>query len=357
MTRTSKRCGPNCTTSTWRCACVVTARSFRSWAPECAARRASWPASCRAVTRGQRRDHPLDRLEHHDLGAGSRRRRCPRRTSPARLLLARAANRSDRFMKALGRLFTAMITPFDESGAVNVAEAVRIAKFLVDRGNDGLIVSGTTGESPALENEEKLELFAGDQVGARANRGTVIAGTTGNNTHHAVELTKAAEKSRRRRRSSRSCRTTASRPRTVCCATSVPLPRQRRCRSSSTIFPGARTSTCCRRRCTNWRAAAIRTSYRHQRIERRRRSVHRARARPRARRFHRVLGRRLLLPAGVGVGRVRLRAASPGTSCSRELVAMANAFDGGDVEVAGRAHLLICRRSSAHSLRTRARSR
>ena len=96
-------------------------------------------------------------------------------------------------MKALGRLFTAMITPFDAKGAVNVSEAVRIAEFLIERGNDGLIVSGTTGESPALEPEEKLELF-GAIKSKLGKRGTVIAGTTGNNTHHAVELTKEAEK-------------------------------------------------------------------------------------------------------------------------------------------------------------------
>jgi 4-hydroxy-tetrahydrodipicolinate synthase len=96
-------------------------------------------------------------------------------------------------MKALGRLFTAMITPFDDKGAVNVSEAVRIAQFLVDRGNDGLIVSGTTGEAPALETEEKLALF-GAIKSALGKRGTVIAGTTGNNTHHSVELTKEATK-------------------------------------------------------------------------------------------------------------------------------------------------------------------
>jgi 4-hydroxy-tetrahydrodipicolinate synthase len=96
-------------------------------------------------------------------------------------------------MKALGRLFTAMITPFDEHDAVNVDEAVRLAEFLVARGNDGLIVSGTTGESPALETDEKLALFGAikDALGAGA---TVIAGTTGNNTRHSVELTKEAEK-------------------------------------------------------------------------------------------------------------------------------------------------------------------
>jgi 4-hydroxy-tetrahydrodipicolinate synthase len=96
-------------------------------------------------------------------------------------------------VKALGRLFTAMITPFDVKGAVDVDEAERIAQFLVDRGNDGLIVSGTTGESPALETEEKLALF-GAIKGALGASATVIAGTTGNNTHHSVELTKEAEK-------------------------------------------------------------------------------------------------------------------------------------------------------------------
>ena len=96
-------------------------------------------------------------------------------------------------MKALGRLFTAMITPFDAKGAVDVGEAVRIAEFLVDRGNDGLIVSGTTGEAPALETDEKLELF-GAIKSKLGKRGTVIAGTTGNNTHQSVELTKQAEK-------------------------------------------------------------------------------------------------------------------------------------------------------------------
>jgi 4-hydroxy-tetrahydrodipicolinate synthase len=94
-------------------------------------------------------------------------------------------------MKALGRLFTAMITPMDAAGAVNVAEAARLAQFLVDRGNDGVIVAGTTGESAALETDEKLALFTAIKQQLGTN-GTVIAGTTGNNTHHSVELTKAA---------------------------------------------------------------------------------------------------------------------------------------------------------------------
>ena len=96
-------------------------------------------------------------------------------------------------MKALGRIFTAMITPFDERGDVDVTEAVRIAKFLIERGNDGVVVAGTTGEVPALEIGEKLALF-GDIKAALGAGGTVIAGSTGNNTRQSVELTKEAEK-------------------------------------------------------------------------------------------------------------------------------------------------------------------
>ncbi|MEA2665077.1 MAG: 4-hydroxy-tetrahydrodipicolinate synthase [Candidatus Eremiobacteraeota bacterium] len=95
-------------------------------------------------------------------------------------------------MKSLGRLLTAMITPYDAQGAVDVAEAVRVAQFLCERGNDGVVVSGTTGESPALETDEKLALFRAIKA-ALGERGTVIAGTGGNNTHHSVELTKQAE--------------------------------------------------------------------------------------------------------------------------------------------------------------------
>jgi 4-hydroxy-tetrahydrodipicolinate synthase len=94
-------------------------------------------------------------------------------------------------VKELGRMLTAMITPYDASGAVDVNEACRVAEHLVDTGNDGVVVSGTTGESPALEDEEKIELFAAikRRLGAA---GTVIGGTGGNNTRHSVELTKRA---------------------------------------------------------------------------------------------------------------------------------------------------------------------
>ena len=96
-------------------------------------------------------------------------------------------------MTALGKMFTAMITPFDERGDVDVAEAVRVATYLIDRGNDGVVVAGTTGESAALDSDEKLALFGGIKA-ALGENGTVIAGTTGNNTRHSVELTKEAAK-------------------------------------------------------------------------------------------------------------------------------------------------------------------
>jgi 4-hydroxy-tetrahydrodipicolinate synthase len=94
-------------------------------------------------------------------------------------------------MKRLGRVLTAMITPFAADGSVDVAEACRLAEYLVANGSDGVVVSGTTGESPALETDEKLALFAAIKrhLGSTA---TVIAGTSGNNTRHSVELTKRA---------------------------------------------------------------------------------------------------------------------------------------------------------------------
>jgi 4-hydroxy-tetrahydrodipicolinate synthase len=95
-------------------------------------------------------------------------------------------------MKPLGRILTAMITPFDASGAVNVAEAVRVAEFLIERGNDGVVVAGSTGEGNALETDEKLALFAAIKQ-ALGSRGVVIAGTGGNNTRQSIELTKQAE--------------------------------------------------------------------------------------------------------------------------------------------------------------------
>ena len=70
----------------------------------------------------------------------------------------------------LGPLMTAMITPFNERGAVDLREAARLARWLVEQGNHGLIVCGTTGESPALSDDEKVALFraAKEAVGDRS---------------------------------------------------------------------------------------------------------------------------------------------------------------------------------------------
>jgi len=84
-----------------------------------------------------------------------------------------------------------MVTPFAEDGAVDVEAARRLARHLAEHGSHGLVVAGTTGESPTLADEEKLELLRAvkDEVGGEA---TVICGTGTNDTRHSVELTAAA---------------------------------------------------------------------------------------------------------------------------------------------------------------------
>lgn len=96
-------------------------------------------------------------------------------------------------MPALGRLLTAMVTPFDERGEVDYRQAKRLALALLGSGSDGLVVSGTTGESPTLTREEKLRLFA-EVKAAVADRGTIIAGTGSYSTRESVELTREAGK-------------------------------------------------------------------------------------------------------------------------------------------------------------------
>jgi 4-hydroxy-tetrahydrodipicolinate synthase len=91
-----------------------------------------------------------------------------------------------------GALMTAMLTPFDAADHVDLTEAARLARYLVAEGNQGLIVSGTTGESPALEDDEKIRLFEAVKA-AVGERAAVVAGTGGNNTRHSVELTERAE--------------------------------------------------------------------------------------------------------------------------------------------------------------------
>ena len=94
---------------------------------------------------------------------------------------------------AFGRVLTAMVTPFRADGSLDVGTAQRLATHLVDHGHDGLVISGTTGESPTTSDEEKDRLLRAvvDAVGDRAR---VVAGTGTNDTHHTVELSQAAEK-------------------------------------------------------------------------------------------------------------------------------------------------------------------
>ena len=95
-------------------------------------------------------------------------------------------------MVELGRLITAMITPFDEGGKVDYQQAKRLANALLDSGSDGLVVTGTTGEGPTLSDEEKIRLYA-EVKEAIGDRGAVIAGTTDNNTAKSIELSIEAE--------------------------------------------------------------------------------------------------------------------------------------------------------------------
>ena len=96
-------------------------------------------------------------------------------------------------MAEIGRLLTAMVTPFDEVGEIDYSQARALAKGLVASGSDGLVIGGTTGESPSMSDEEKIRLFAEvkEEVGDAAS---VVAGTTDNNHRKSLELSREAEK-------------------------------------------------------------------------------------------------------------------------------------------------------------------
>ncbi len=96
-------------------------------------------------------------------------------------------------MKKLGRLLTAMVTPFNENREVDYGQAKKLASALLNSGTEGLVVSGTTGESPTLTREEKLRLFS-EVKSAVGDRGAIIAGTGNYSTAESLELTKEAER-------------------------------------------------------------------------------------------------------------------------------------------------------------------
>jgi len=96
-------------------------------------------------------------------------------------------------MKKLGRLLTAMVTPFDEGGGVDYEQAKRLALALINSGSDGVLITGTTGESPTVSKEEKLRLFS-EVKSAVGEKGAVVANTGNYSTAESLELTKEVEK-------------------------------------------------------------------------------------------------------------------------------------------------------------------
>jgi 4-hydroxy-tetrahydrodipicolinate synthase len=91
----------------------------------------------------------------------------------------------------LGEVLTAVVTPFDASGAVDYERFRALAAHLVESGSDGLVVAGTTGESPTLSDDERIELIAA-AVDAIGDRATVVAGTGTYSTAHSIHLTERA---------------------------------------------------------------------------------------------------------------------------------------------------------------------
>jgi 4-hydroxy-tetrahydrodipicolinate synthase len=91
----------------------------------------------------------------------------------------------------LGEVLTAVVTPFDSDGRIDFDRFRELADHLVEHGSDGLVVAGTTGESPTLTDAERLELFR-VAVDTLRGRATVVAGTGTYSTAHSVHLTRAA---------------------------------------------------------------------------------------------------------------------------------------------------------------------
>jgi 4-hydroxy-tetrahydrodipicolinate synthase len=91
----------------------------------------------------------------------------------------------------IGGILTAMVTPFDKDGALDEEAAVRLMHHLLENGSDGLVLAGTTGESPTLTDDEKIRLWELG-VSETPDDATIVAGTGTYDTRHSVELTKRA---------------------------------------------------------------------------------------------------------------------------------------------------------------------
>ena len=96
-------------------------------------------------------------------------------------------------MAELGRLITAMVTPFNAKGEVDYKQAQKLAKALINSGSNGLVVTGTTGERPTITDDEQLKLFTAVRE-AVGGKGTIVAGTGGNCTRESIAMTKEAER-------------------------------------------------------------------------------------------------------------------------------------------------------------------
>src|ERR1700754_2795079 len=92
-----------------------------------------------------------------------------------------------------GRVLTAMVTPFDAEGSLDLKRTEELAAHLVELGNDGLVVSGTTGEGPTTSDEEKVEIVRA-VAAAVGHRAMVVAGAGTYDTAHSVHLARAAER-------------------------------------------------------------------------------------------------------------------------------------------------------------------
>ena len=93
-------------------------------------------------------------------------------------------------MAKFGKVLTAMVTPFTNSGELDLNEAGRLAQWLIENGNDGLVIAGTTGESPTLTHDEQIALI---EAVVESTDAPVVAGTGSNDTKAAIELTQRAQ--------------------------------------------------------------------------------------------------------------------------------------------------------------------
>ena len=127
-----------------------------------------------------------------------------------------------------GRVLTAMVTPFTADGALDLAGAQHLAAHLVDAGNDGLIINGTTGESPTTSDAEKDQLVRAvlEAVGDRAH---VVAGVGTNDTRHSIELARAAERAGAHGATRGDAVLQQAARRRACSVTSRPSPTRRNC--------------------------------------------------------------------------------------------------------------------------------